>query len=634
MASTRFIVEDLLDLKVLSDAHVSPGGDRVIFCLAENGSSKGERSPVSRVWMQADGEAAAIQLTTGPYTDRQARWSPDGSRVSFLSDREKRGTSQIYLLESGPRDARQLSALPAGVIAHTWSPSGDRIAFTASDHIAEQDNDVRLYDSDQRFQRLYLCDVGSGSTSPISHGDLHVWEFCWAPDGKSIAAIVSDDPYDWGWYDARLVIIDITSGDVRSIYETERQIARPEWSPTGEYIALVTCRWSDPGMTGGDVIVVNIFDGIARNLTEGEPRSHYTAHWAKDGNSLVTFGYERASAQVCWVDFRKGSTPLWRDDATLVDYGGTYDPTSRKFAVSLSRTGHPPEVWVGLVPAVPEEVELLQLTTSNRSLEMPASTTVWLSWRSTDGMTIEGFLVRPAHVSPEDAAPMVTLIHGGPTAVATPSFPMTGAAAWTPFLVEHGISVFIPNYRGSNGYGVAFAEANVGDLGGLDLQDVLTGVDECVRRGLAVESRLGIGGWSYGGYLTAWAITQTPRFSAAVAGAPITNWYSFHGGSNIPRFDSQFICADPHELDGPYAWTSPLFFSKNVKTPVLFVHGEQDPCCPVGQSYEMARALRRLGVRTECAVYPREPHGFIEREHRKDMIERSVSWFKTWLGAL
>ena len=169
-------------------------------------------------------------------------------------------------------------------------------------------------------------------------------------------------------------------------------------------------------------------------------------------------------------------------------------------------------------------------------------------------------------------------------------------------------------------------------MGGEDLADILAGTDYCVHVGIADAERLGVGGWSYGGYLTAWAITQTTRFKAAVAGASITNWYSFHGGTDRHGFDEVFFGTDPYALDGPYASRSPIFLVDSVRTPTLFLHGEKDACCPVGQAYEMARALRARGVETQCVVYPREPHGIREREHQRDLIERSVAWFADRLG--
>jgi dipeptidyl aminopeptidase/acylaminoacyl peptidase len=379
------------------------------------------------------------------------------------------------------------------------------------------------------------------------------------------------------------------------------------------------------------VLLVDTEDGAVTNLTEGEPRSHLMAFWQPEGKRLLTVGWEHARAQVCLVD-ESGSNPIWSGDYGLPDYSASIDASGTTVAMILSTSrnhgtlsllsfdresiaGHP-EIRIGL---------------DQRPEVLPPLDSEWLSWKSTDEKNIEGLFIRPV-TGDGGPSPLVTLIHGGPTGVATAGYALGGSSGWIPFLLRRGIAVFLPNYRGSNGYGVAFAEANVGDLGGLDLDDVLTGVDHCVDEGLADPDKLGVGGWSYGGYLTPLAITRTNRFKAAVSGASITNWFSFHGGCNIPGFDRQFIGASPHELDGPYAWRSPLFFASKVSTPTLFIHGEQDPVCPVGQAYEMTRALRMNNVSVECAIYPREGHGFVEREHLRDMIERAVGWFTTHLA--
>jgi dipeptidyl aminopeptidase/acylaminoacyl peptidase len=201
------------------------------------------------------------------------------------------------------------------------------------------------------------------------------------------------------------------------------------------------------------------------------------------------------------------------------------------------------------------------------------------------------------------------------------------AMGWAHLLAERGYAAFMPNYRGSMGFGNAFAEANVGDLGGGDLADVLTGIDHCVAQGLSDPERLGVMGWSYGGYLTPWAVTQTQRFKAAISGASITNWTSQHGGSDIPGFDTTFIRSDPFNADGFYTFRSPVYNIHKVRTPVLFLHGADDPVCPVGQAHEMCRALREHGVDSGAVIYPREGHSVREREHLRDMLGRIVAWF-------
>jgi dipeptidyl aminopeptidase/acylaminoacyl peptidase len=633
MARSQFTVNELLKINGVADAQISPNGQRIAYTVSENGSEKGQRQSKSRICSVPFDGGRSTQISAGPDTDHTPRWSPNGDRLAFLSDRQKRGKFQLYVLGSLFQEAHPLTDLEAGVDEFSWSPDGSGLAITSSDHVPETDNDVKLFDEERCFKRLYLVDAHSGETTSVEHGDIQVWEFCWSPDGRQIAAIVSDEPQSWAWYSSRLASINVESGEVKTLHQPERQIARPAWSPDGKTVALITCRWSDPGMSGGDVLLVDANTGVVRNLTEGEPRSHLLAHWLPDGNGLLTIGWEHARAQFCRIDLQAGSQPLWQDDQGITDFSFSYSPRSGRLAAVLSSLAVPHEVWAGEYDTNHGSIPLRRVT--SREPVVPGFSGVeplWQTWTSVDGREIHGLYLGPGPKAESEPPPMVTLVHGGPTGVATNSFPLIGPSAWITFLVQRGYAVFLPNYRGSNGYGPAFAEANVGDLGGLDLQDVLSGIDECVRRELADPERLGIGGWSYGGYLTSWAITRTSRFKAAVAGASITNWYSFHGGTNIPGFDSQFIGAPPHELDGPYAWTSPLFFCDRVSTPTLFLHGEQDPVCPVGQAYEMTRSLRRCGIKAECAVYPREGHGLSEREHRRDMIERAVRWFETHLG--
>ena len=624
-------LDALLDMSVPGGPSVAPGGERIAYQVARASKGKDEESPESRIWMVEIDRGESWQVTFGPGNDRHPCWSPRGDRLAYLSDREKRGKLQLYVLHDSPGEALKLTELPASVSNPQWAPDGKHLALLSTDHAEESDNDVKLFDADRRFQRLYLVDADTGECSAIDHGDLQIWEYCWSPDGSSFAAIVSDESALWAWYHARLVRIDVSSGSVTTLCEPERQVARPAWSPDGNQIAMITSFWSDPEMTGGDVLLVNVANGSTRQLGSGQTRSHLTCHWLPDGSGLLTMAWERARAHVSLLDLDGNCRPLWTEDLAVDEYGASFDPVSGTVASVISGPNQPSEIWAGTLTGDDDTLTLRPVTSSNEQASFPNITSGWLTWESSDGLQIEGLYLAPTEGAGSSAPAMVTFVRGGPTAATSPQFPSRGPLAWIPILLQHGVAVFMPNYRGSNGYGLEFAETNMGDLGGMDLQDILTGVDACVARGLADPDRLGIGGWSYGGYLTAWAITQTTRFRAAVAGASITNWYSFHGGTDRPGFDSQFIGAPPDELDGPYAWRSPLFRSKSVRTPTLFIHGELDECCPVGQAYEMTRALRRHGVPVECAVYPPEGHRFAEREHLRDMTNRATGWFATYL---
>jgi len=638
-------IDRLLEVKTVTGAQINPDGRLVAFVVSESTVEFKQPTSESRVWLApVDRSKAPWPITSGAGHDDLPVWSPDGNRLAFRSDRARRGSSQPYLLREGFGEAERLTAhdFPKGISAMSWSPDGSKIAVIARDDPragAEEGDDRILWENERAghpehaFNRIWLIDPASGETTCLTQGNTHGWELCWSPDGSAIAAIVTDLPYEWAWYQARLATIEIATGEMKTIYAPERQITGPVWAPDGQTIAVITSTWSDPGMSGGDVIAISLDCGEPRDITPGRPISHETLFWLPDSGSerLLSAALERNRAAICEVGLDGETETLWSDECSFGGYGSgrlSLSADGSLLATTLVGPGAPPEVWLGRRGSGPQSAPIRweRLTTINGGFPgeaMPRIDTI--SWRAPDGREIDGLLVR--RKGTEGPAPLVVMIHGGPTGSSGYGMRTSGMGAAVPLLATQGIAVLLPNFRGSVGYGLEFAEANHGDMGGDDLGDILAGVDYCVERGIADAERLGVCGWSYGGYMTAWAITQTDRFKAAVAGASITNWYSFHGGTNIPAFDEVFYGTDPYALDGPYASRSPLFLVDRVSTPTLFLHGEQDACCPVGQAYELARALRSRGVETECVIYPREPHGPRERLHVRDVMERTVDWF-------
>jgi len=628
-------VDDLLGVQAVGDAQVDPDGRRVVFVVADATVEHKASSPLSRLWLLDTDGGEPVRLSAGPWTDDLPRWSPDGATLAFRSDRGERGKGQLYLLRGSAAEAEPLHAFDGGINAIHWSPDGRTIAVVATDPPVRESEgrgearDWVLFEDEHRYERIWLVDVVSGAVRRLTEPDLQVWELTWSPDGRSIAALVSDLPYQWAWYRARLARIEVADGSVRTLYAPSRQLARPAWSPDGRWIAVVTSTWSDPGMTGGNVVLVPAGGGDARDLTPGQPRSHLDLHWLPGSETLLTAALERNRAAVCAVGLDGETETLWSAERAFAAQSLSASRDGTVLAAAIGEPARPAEVWVGRrgVSGAAEPVAWERRTDFNpsfaRRVVPPVET---IAWSGADGTPVEGLLVRPLGWA-GGPVPLVVLIHGGPTASSDYGFRATGPRGWAPLLAARGCAVLAPNPRGSAGWGLEFAEANHGDMGGSDLADILAGVEYCVAAGIADPERLGVGGWSYGGYLTAWAVTQTDRFQAAIAGASITNWHSFHGGTNIPAFDEVFYRSDPYSLDGPYATRSPLFYVDRVTTPTLFVHGEQDPCCPVGQAYEMFRALRSRGVETRCVVYPREPHPIREREHARDLLERGAAWF-------
>jgi dipeptidyl aminopeptidase/acylaminoacyl peptidase len=299
----------------------------------------------------------------------------------------------------------------------------------------------------------------------------------------------------------------------------------------------------------------------------------------------------------------------------------------KTIAVAREDVYHPRDVWIAHLS---ESVEWKQLTWMNpQTEEIALGETESIRWQAPDGWEIQGFLIKPLNYEKGKRYPLITNVHGGPSWYFGYRYYGFGTLH---MLAARGYAVLLPNPRGSVSWGTAFTESNVGDMGGKDFGDILAGIDSLIAQGIADANRLGIMGGSYGGFMVAWAVTQTDRFRAAVNLFGITNWLSFHGTSNLAAWDAIHLAADPYAVNGTYAQFSPMTHVQRVKTPTLILQGEIDPYVPASQSYEFFRALKDHKVETELVVYPREKHGFVEKKHYVDSIKRIVEWFERHIG--
>lgn len=635
MDHDRLTVDAVLDLQQVSDARMHPDGERIAYTVSAAVTEPKKMKAASRVWLTGPSGVDPRPLTAEGTRAHSPRWSPDGKTLAFLGSREGEGKDQLFLLNEWS-EARQATDCPGGVRDLVWRPDGSGLLLLVTDAPPDDEADEHaagrdwiVYEHDHRFTRIWRHDLAGEDLTRLSHAAAQVYELAISPDGREIVALVADEPYNWSWYRARLARLR-PDGAFETIHTSTKQYTSPAFSPDGQRLAVITCTFSDQGMTGGDVLLLDLDGGHPRLLTEGHPRSYLNAVWDTDGARLLCAAIEDGEAELGWLGLDGAWRGLWRDQAAIHRYGGAiFTHGSDGETLALTRG----------TPSVPSDVYTFDLATSEltrqtdhhaRIRERRIAPVETLRWRASDGTTIQGLLVRPID-GPDGPWPMVTLIHGGPTSLWSYDFPGARSMGWVQLLAAEGYAVLLPNPRGSMGWGTAFAEANIGDMGGADWGDIVAGIDDCVAQGIADPDRLGVGGWSYGGYLTAWAVTQTTRFKAAVAGASITNWISFHGVSTIPDFDAGFYAVDPFNWDGHYGQFSPMAHVRNVTTPTLFLHGERDPICPLGQAHEMWRALKELGVDTQLTVYPREGHGIREREHARDVLERAVRWWKRYL---
>ncbi len=575
--------------------------------------------------------AAAQKLSAWKtaHAEHSLAWSPDSRQIAFLSDADKPGQLELYVQPAGSpgSQARKLTNLTGFLDTPRWSPDGATIAilFTenaprAAGPLEPSTKDAGVVEEHIYEQRLTLVNARSGEAKPITPADTYVYEYDWAPDSDRIAYTASKGNGDNNWWIAQLYTISAASGEVRPVHKPELQIANPRWSPDGKQIAFIGGIMSDEGSVGGDIFAVPATGSAApHNLTPDRKSSPSWLRWLPSGKILFTETINGGTAIAALDVPSRGVETLWTGDESLRAGDAALSTSSdgRTLAATRSSWTLAPEVWAGPVN------EWSQRTHANDGLKPLWGKTQNLHWRS-DDFDVQGWLMYPVNYDESKKYPLVVSVHGGPAAAKRPSWP---SAFDMTLLSTQGYFVLFPNPRGSYGAGESFTRDNVKDFGQGDLRDILLGVDEVVRTLPVDPKRLGIAGWSYGGYMTMWAVTQTHRFGAAVAGAGIANWQSYYGENLIDQWMIPYFGASVYDNPAVYARSSPINFIRNVTTPTLVAVGDSDAECPAPQSYEFWHALKTRGVRTELVVFPGEGHAIRKPEHVQDLLERTIAWF-------
>lgn len=630
-AQTRPSPDSVLDalhaVKTFRQAAISPDGARVAW-VERRRDGKGQET-LSAIF-QADTAGRKLRRISAAKDARDHRehdvaWSPDGKSLAFLSDAPKDGQLQLYVVPAAGGDARRLTSVSGQVSDPRWSPDGLSIAFLFVEGSTQEPGALVAYKPDSGVveekieeQRISIVDVVTGKTRPISPTNLYVYDYDWSPDGGSFAAEAAEGSGTNNYWIGELIVVRADSGATRSVWKPSLQIACPRFSPDGKSIAVIYGIMSDEGATGGDIWEVPASGGEPKNLTPDLKASPSRLFW-RSASEILFAEYVDGETGVATLNPATGKTAtLWTGPSALSSLSvARSGPASAAIVQSF---GAPPEVHAGPIGA------WKPLTQSNVKVPRFWGDAKSLHWAS-DGARVQGWLLPPKDVASGKTYPMVVLAHGGPSGVATPGWP----TRWTAVLPSQNYFVFLPNPRGSYGQGEAFTQGNVKDFGYGDLRDILSGVDEVLKTAPVDSARLGIVGWSYGGYMTMWAVTQTHRFKAAVAGAGIVDWQSYYGQNRIDRWMLPFFGASVYDDPAVYAKSSPITFIKNVRTPTLVLHGDRDSEVPTPQGYEFWHALKTLGVPTQLVIYENEGHAIRDREHQRDIARRTVSWFDTYL---
>ena len=564
---------------------------------------------------------------------RELAWSPDSQTVAFIGDENGAiPASQLWIVDVKGLDSHKLANLRGYVSTPSFSPDAKTIAVLFMENMPRKAGPLvpmtpptGLMEEKIYEQRIATIDVVSGEVKQVSPPDMYVYEYDWAPDGKSWAVSAAKGSGDNNWWIARLYTVDAISGTMREILKPKLQVAVPRFSPDGQSIAYISGIMSDQGSTGGDIFVVPVSGGEARNLTPGMKASATWLKWTGpnqilfteniDGNSgIATVSGASGQVRQVWNGFEMLSADGWGIQISLASDGNAS-------AVVRQSISSPPEVWAGPIGA------WRKLTSLNSTVKAAWGEARNVHWTN-DGTGIQGWLLFPKDYDTSKKFPLIVVVHGGPSAACMPRWSTADGAA-----SAMGWFVLCANPRGSYGQGEAFTLRNVKDFGGGDFRDIMAGIDAMAKEYPVDLDRLGIHGHSYGGYMTMWAETQTNRFKAAVAGAGLSDWLSYYGENDIDEWMVPFFGASVYDDPKVYARSSPINFVKNVKTPTLILVGDRDGEVPAPQSFEWWHALKTMGVPVEFVVYLDEGHTISKPQNRHDYDLRTLAWFEKWFAA-
>ena len=629
-----------LKLKAVGTPRVSPDGKKMVYAVNEAVMTPDKSEFVTQLWMSNLDTKRNLQLTFGEKSSTNPKWSPDGNWIAFLSNR-KDNRNQIYLLSLSGGEAEPLTDGKSAVSNFAWSPDGRSIAFTMVDAKTEEEekndkgkNDFRWADENIKLARLYVLSIqkdGNGKREPrkLTTANYHVEDFDWSNDGTRIAFGHVKSPVANDWPTSDVSIVEVATGKISELANSAAAETSPLYSPDGKSIAVLTTdvpvRWAGSGI----IQIFSTAGGAPKNAVGSFDAQPAVAGWSADGKRIYFSEAKGTGTQIYSLDVAANRIEEIKTTPAVLSAINLNRPGTT-FAFVRQTSDTPGDAFI----ASAADFTPVQVTRVNEGLQIPAvGRTEVITWKSKDGKDIEGLLTYPVGYQAGQRVPLILNVHGGPAGVFQQTF--IGGRGVYPLatFAARGYAILRPNPRGSSGYGTAFRQANIKDWGFGDYQDLMTGVDKVIAMGVADPERLGVMGWSYGGFMTSWIVTQTQRFKAASAGAPVTNLMSFNGTADIPAFIPDYFGGQFWEVMDLYQKHSPAFNVKGVSTPTMIQHGEADVRVPISQGYEFYNALKVKGVPTRMLVLPRQPHGPTEPKMQLAAMKANLEWFEKYIGS-
>lgn len=662
------LLTELGRVRELRETAISPDGQNLAWVVdGEHGGTEIELAPIAEPSKTRRITAGAGNITC---MEDSIAWSPNSRSLAFQSDcqapADNKNQADFFLADVEAKTTpRRLTHLKGIAEAPAFSPDGKELGFLYVEGATRRANPLAaekppagvIGEEGLEIKRVAEVDPATSSLRQITPAKLYVYEFDWSPDSQQIAYVAAPPPGENNWWVAQLFTQSFAEGATpKSILDPANspgplhglQIAVPLWSPDGKQIAFIGGLMSDQGVTGGDIYTLDTQGGQPHQIDISAP-SNLTPVWIQwSDQDSIGFSYiAGGSSGYSRVKLSDGVI----DQANKFLVPATLGDGRLELSLSFARDGRvafiessyaqAPEVWTGRFDGGAGNVPAA-ITHYNDRLKPSWGKAESVTWTSAvqpsptipsgtgpADFNVQGWLLYPAHYDPARKYPLIVYVHGGPSSAVVPRWPYVGFGA-VPFSALDCF-VLMPNPRGSYGQGEAFTQANRKDFGYGDLRDILAGVDSVTKSHNIDPERVGITGWSYGGYMTMFAVTQTNRFRAAVAGAGIANYQSYYGQNSIDQWMIPFFGASVYDDPAVYARSSPITFIRNVKTPTLVVVGDRDGECPAPQSFEFWHALRAEHVPTELVVYPNEGHHFVDPQHQRDVLTRSLAWFEKYM---
>ncbi len=631
-------VDDLLTIKSVGGTQISPDGKWIAYTV--NYGDFKQDGFITQIWLVESDSGKTFQLTRGERSSTNPRWSPDGQWLAFLSNRLE-DKNQIFVINPAGGEAQQLTKSETAIGNFAWSEDGKTIAYTATEPTPQILKDRKEYLGDYdvvrngySYVQLWTLNVTEAMNAPIvgkqrtRKKDFSIDSFSWSPDGSSIVFSATLNPDLIQGVTSDIYLLKLGDDAVKKIVAQPGPDNGPRFSPDGRQIVFSSAMGNTMYFASNSrLAVVPIDGGTPRSITDAFDENPGLIEWKSDG--IYFTGLQKTASHLFRVDPATGKiTRISKPDELMAG------------SISLSRAGDRLAFVAGspismnevFVSSVRNFSARKQTDMTEQAHAFTLGTREVISWKSRDGTTIEGVLIKPADFDASKKYPLLCIIHGGPTGIDRPLL-LTPDARYYPadIWAARGALILKVNYRGSAGYGEAFRKLNMRNLGVGDAWDVLSGVDYLISRGWVDRNKVACMGWSQGGYISAFLTTSTDRFTAISVGAGISNWATYYYNTDITPFTINYLGNDPAEDPAIYQKTSPMSYIKNARTPTLIQHGELDRRVPIANAYELRQGLEDRGVKVEMVVYKGFGHGITKPKSMRAVMQHNLAWFNHYI---